>query len=136
MAMIGRCVVFAFDEGAYFSEFVFAGGFHGESVESELRGGPGEETLAEVLEDFALHGILAERGAINMSAIGFVADDESLGGHDLEHLEDGGVTGGAIFIEGVVNFADGGRLLLPEDLKQLKFGFGRARDGGAVFHDG
>ena len=128
--------MFAVDDGADFGELVVTGGFHGERVEGELGGRSGEETLAEILEDFALHGILAERGAINMSAIGFVADDESLGGHDLEHLEDGGVTGGAIFIEGVVNFADGGRLLLPEDLKQLKFGFGGARDGGAVFHDG
>src|ERR1700752_3327533 len=96
--MIGRCVVFAFDEGAYFSEFVFAGGFHGESVESELRGGPGEETLAEVLEDFALHRVLTGWGAIDVSAIGLVADDEPLGSHDLEHFEDGGVTGGGVLL--------------------------------------
>ena len=71
-----------------------------------------------------------------MGAIGFVADDKALGGHDLEHLENGGVAGGAILIESVVNLAHRGRLLFPEDLEQLEFGFGGAGDGGAVFHDG
>ena len=98
-------------------------------MKCELCGGSGEETLAEVLENFALHGILAERGAIDVGAVGFVADNEALGGHDLEHLEDGGVAGGAILIEGIVNLAHRGRLLLPEDLEEFEFGFGGAGDG-------
>ena len=71
-----------------------------------------------------------------MRAIGFVADHEAFGGHDLEHLEDGGVAGGTFLIESVVNLANGGRLLLPEDLEELEFGFGGAGDDRAVFHDG
>ena len=125
----------AFDDGADFGEFVVAGGFHGERVEGKLCGRSGEETLAEVLEDLALHGILAERGAINMSAIGFVANYEALGGHDLKHLENSGVAGRTLFIERVVDLANRGRLLLPQDLEQLEFGFGGAGDCRAVFHD-
>ena len=71
-----------------------------------------------------------------MGAVGFVADDQALGCHDLEHLEYGGVAGGAILVESIVNLAHRGWLLLPEDLKEFEFGFGGAGDGGAVFHDG
>ena len=71
-----------------------------------------------------------------MGAVGFVADDEALGSHDLKHLENGGVAGGAVLIESIVNLAHRGRLLLPEDLEEFEFGFGGAGDDGAVFHDG
>ena len=53
-------------------------------MQGKLCGGAGEETLAEVLENLALHRVLAEGGAVDMGAIGFVADDEALGGHDLQ----------------------------------------------------
>ena len=128
--------MFVFDEGADFSELVFAGGLHGKCVQGELRCGSSKEAFAEVLEDFALHRILAQCGAIDVGTIGFIAYNETLGGHDLKHLEDGGVTGGPVLVESVVNLAHRGWLLLPEDLKEFKFGFGGTGDGGAVCHDG
>ena len=127
--------MFALDEGSDFGEFVFAGGFHRERVESQLRCGSGEEAFAEIFEELALHGVLTERGAIDMGAIGFVANHEAFSSHDLEHLEDGGVAGGPVLIKDVMNLAHRGRLLLPEDLEEFEFGFCRAGDG-AVFHDG
>ena len=79
--------------------------------------------------------ILAERGAIDVGAVGFIADHQALGSHDLEHLENSGVAGGAILIESIVNLAHSGRLLLPEDLEKFEFGFGGPGDDRAVFHD-
>src|SRR5580692_2683153 len=65
---IRRCrVAFALDESTNFGEVGFAGRFHGESVQGELHGGSGEETVAEVLQDLALHRVLAERGPIYVS---------------------------------------------------------------------
>ena len=126
---------FAFDEGADFSELVFTGGFHGERMEGELSGGSGEEAFAEIFQNLALHRVLAESGAVDVGAVGFVADDEAFGSHDLKHLEDGGVAGGPFLIESIVNLAHRGRLLLPEDPEEFEFGFGGAGDGRAVFHD-
>lgn len=104
-------------------------------MQGELRGGPGEETLAEIFENLALHQVLAQSGTIDVGTIGFVADNESFTSHDLEHFEDGGVAGGAVLIEGVVDLAHRGGLLLPEDLEEFELGFGGAGDDGALFHD-
>ena len=79
-----------FEKGANFSELVFIGGFHRKRMKSELCGGTGEESLAEVFQNLALHQVLAEGGAVYVSAIGFVADDKALGSHDLQELEDRG----------------------------------------------
>jgi len=105
-------------------------------VESKLGSGSGEEAVAEVLEEAALHGVLGEGGAIDVGAVGFIADDESLIGHDLHELKDRGIARGLLLIKGVMNVPYGGRFLLPEDLEQFEFGFGGAGDGRTVIHDG
>jgi hypothetical protein len=129
------CGAIAFENGADFGEFIVAGGAHGKRVQGELRSGAGEEAVAEVFEESALHGILRERCAVHVRAVGFIAHDEALGGHDLEELEDGGVAGWPFFIESFVNVPHGGRFLLPEDLEEREFGFRGAGDGRTVFHD-
>ena len=131
----GISVALVFEEGADFGELVVAGRFHRKRMKSELCGGTGEETLTEVLQNLALHQILAESGAVDMGAIGFVANDESLGRHDLKDLEDGRVAGRPVFIESIVNLTHRGRLLLPKDLEEFEFSFGGTGDEGAVFHD-
>ena len=113
-----------------FFEFNVAGGFHRERVQSELRGGTGEEADAEISQNFALHRILTNRGAIYVRSIGLISNHETFGGHDLQHLEDGGVTRRPFLIEGVINLPHSGRFFLPQNPEQpLEF---RLRWGGGL----
>ena len=107
-------------QGANLIEFSVAGRFHGQCMQGELRGRAGKETDAQVLEDLALHRILADRGAIDVGAIGFVADYQSLRRHNLQQLEDGGVAGRPFHIQSVVNLPHRCRLLLPENAEKLE----------------
>lgn len=133
--MRGCGVAFAFDQVADFSEIIVAGGLHGKGMKGELRSGSGKESIAEIAQKAALHRVLREGSTVDVGAVRFVANDQALGGHDLEELEDRGVARHSLLIEGVVDLPHGGRLLLPEDLEEFELGFSGAGDG-AVFHDG
>ena len=127
---------FACEKRANLFEFDVAGGFHRERMQSKLRGRAGEEADAEISQNFALHRILTDRGAIYVRPIGLVSNHETFGGHDLQHLEDSGVTRRPFLIESVINLPHSGRFFLPQDPEQLEFGFGGAGDCVAsVRHD-
>ena len=90
----------------------------------ELRGGSGEETDAEVAKEAALHGVLGDGGAIKVGAAGFLAQNEALGVHDLEKLEDRGVAEGALAIQLIADFAHRRRFLVPQNAEEFEFRFG------------
>ena len=84
-------------------------------MQCKLRGGTGEEADAKILEDLALHCILAHHRAVHMGSIGLIADHQTLGGHDLQHFQDRGVSGGAFLVESFVDFPNCCRFLVPQN---------------------
>ena len=55
-----------------------------------------ERTVEEIADQLALRLVLGQPRLINMRAIGLVAADEPLVGHDLEQLQRGRVGGGPL----------------------------------------
>jgi hypothetical protein len=114
------------EEFADFGELFGGGFFGGESLEDEFLGGTAEGAFEQMGDEPLLDGLLGKRGLVDVGTFRFIALDETFFGHDLEHLEDGGVAGVIMAREFRVDGADGGRAEAPKDAENGEFGIGRA----------
>src|ERR1035438_8922338 len=90
-------------------------------------GGAAEGALQEVAGKLAPGPFRRAAGGVNVGALLFVAADEPLFRHDLEHLQNRGVLRRFAADDGFVDGAHGGGPAAPEDGEDLEFGVGGAR---------
>ena len=94
-------------------------------MKHQVAGGAVEHTLQHVRGELALGLFGGLLGFIDVRALVFVTPDQAFGGHDLHEFQNGGVAESFFFVEGVMDFADGGGPAIPENLKDLQLGGGR-----------
>src|SRR4051794_1147384 len=110
-----------FDQPADLREFLRGRPLGRERLEDELRRGSAEGTVDQVADQLTLGLLLGQLRLVDMGSIADIAADKPLVGHDLEHLERGGIRGWALARERLVHLADGACAALPEDPQDGEF---------------
>src|SRR5205085_1417977 len=89
----------------------------------------------EVADHLSLRLLLGEPRLIDVRALPLVAADQPFFGHDLEHLQDGGVPGKLGVAHRVVHFAHRAGATLPQYSQNFQLRIGRTRRR-RLRHDG
>ena len=113
------------EQAAKLFDFFPGAALRRKGMKHQFAGGPVEDALQHVRGELALGLFGGLLRFIDVRALVFVTPHQSFGGHNLHEFQNGGVAESLLFVEGVVDFADGGRPAIPEHLKDLQLGGGR-----------